>query len=242
MSNGYLAFGTTLSWNSQALAEVVNLTGPSMKADAKEMTSHDSTGGFREYLSGLKDGGEITLDLNFVPGDTNGIIALVADYKAGTARTAVITGPTAAAFTWTATAIVTSVEPSFPFDDKLGISVTLKLTGVPVMAVTASTGMASLTGIEENTGAALTFNPTFAIGTLSYVVAVNTASTYIKLTPTAGSHTITISNGTSEQTVTSGAQSGEIDLGSAGTITTVTVKVKETGKMAKTYTIYVSRP
>jgi predicted secreted protein len=241
MSDGNSAFGTTLKWNATALAELTGISGPSMKADTIDLTNHDSADGFREFVAGVRDGGEISIEGNFLSSDTTGQMAFITDAQAGTEREVIITGPTADAFTWTMDCIVTAFEPTHPYDGKLGFTATLKVTGKPVLAVTLSTGMSALSGIEENAGGAITFLPTFAIGTFAYTTSVNTASSYIKLTPTAASHTITISNGTSDQTVTSGAQSGEIDLGAAGTITTVTVKVQESGTVAKTYTIYVTR-
>jgi len=241
MSNAVAAFGTTLNWDGEDIAEITSISGPSLKSDAIDVTSHDSTDATREFIAGLVDGGDVTIEGHFYSGDSAGIIAFIADMLARSTKECIITGPTSEAFTWTFDAFATEFDTSYPHDNKLGFTATLKVTGVPALAVTASTGMSACTGIEENGGGAITLLPTFAIGTYAYTTSVNTASTYIKLTPTAASHTITISNGSEEQQVTSGAQSGEIDLGAAGTITTVTVKVQESGKTAKTYTIYVSR-
>ena len=106
------------------------------------------------------------------------------------------------------------------------------------MSITYSNNLSGLTGIEEEVGGALTLVPTFAGGTYEYAVTVNTASTYIKLTPAAASGVITV-NG---NTVSTGTETGEIPLGAAGSITTVTIKVKETDKIARNYTLTVMRP
>jgi 3-oxoacyl-(acyl-carrier-protein) synthase len=61
------------------------------------------------------------------------------------------------------------------------------------------------------------------------------------ITPTAASHTIEIAANGTTQTVTSGNASSAISLGSAGTMTEVTVKVYESGKAAKTYKFWCVR-
>lgn len=241
MTNAVPAHGATLSWNEHVVALLSEIPFPDMTADSLPATTHDSPDSHKEFKAGLRDGGELNLQGYFYPGDTDGQIAMFTDYQAGTTRAVIITPATAAACTLTFNGFITKLAVNGPAEGMLGISISIKVTGKPVLAVTASTGMSALTGIEENAGAALVFVPTFAIGTFLYSEVVNTASTWIKLTPTAASHTITISNGTESQVVTSGAQSGEIDLGAAGTITTITVTVQESGKTAKIYTIYITR-
>ncbi len=243
MTSAIAAFGATLTWNSQTVAEITSISGPSIKVDALDVTSHGSTSAFREFIAGLADAGEISIDVNFYPGDTNGQKAMIDDAIARTSRTVVITGPAAAAFTWTATAIITGFDPGLPHDGSMSASFTLKITGVPTLAVTESSDLTTLTGIEENGETALTFLPTFDGATYVYNISVNTASDWVKFTPTLSGATITITTGydDSSQDVASGAQSGTIALGAAGTVTTITLAVKETGKVAKNYTCHVYR-
>lgn len=234
MSNGYFAKGTTMTWNTHALAELTSIGGPSMKTDTIELTNHDSADTFREFVAGLRDGGEVTIDGNFIPGDTNGQIALVTDMQAGTARQIVITGPTAAAFTWTFNAICTAFEPSHPFDDKLSFSATFKVTGKPALSISASTGLTTpFFAISESA----VIVPSPANDVYEYVATVLTGITSVTCTPTATAGVITV-NG---NTVATGEASSAIALGAAGSITTITIVVKETGKMAKTYTVKVAR-
>lgn len=249
-SSALSGFGTTLKWNTVALAELLNVSGPGIKVNAIDVTSDDSTSGFIEVIGGLGDGGEFTAELNFIPGDTTGQIALITDMIAKTKREVILTGPTAGAYTWTATCLCTNIEPAHPMDDKLTLSVTFKVSGVPTLAVTASANMSAFSGIEENAGGALAFDPAFAAGTYSYGCIVNTASTWVKLTVThATAATITVTSKSPTGTVLSGpssltttVQSGAITLGAADTLTIVTVTVQVTGQMAKTYTLYISRP
>ncbi len=234
------AFGSTLTWNTVLVAEIINITGPTLKVDTLDATNHDSTSSFREFIAGLRDGGEITIEGNFISGDTTGIIAFITDLKAGTSRTAIVTGPAAAAFTWTFTALGSAFSTTYPVDGKLGFSATIKISGSPTLEVTVSRNLTDLTGIEQTGAAALTFTPAFAAAKKAYNVTVNTATTWIKLTPTLAGATITITTSydSSSQTVASGAQSGTIAVTDAA-ITIVTLDVKETGKVANKYTLYV---
>lgn len=47
-----------------------SFSGPGQTRDTIDTTSHSSTGGYREYISGLRDGGEITFDINWLFGET----------------------------------------------------------------------------------------------------------------------------------------------------------------------------
>jgi len=236
-----IGYGTTLSWNGNTVAEVTNLSGPNMKKPAVNVGDYSQA--WDEFIAGKGDGGELKLELNFYPGDTDGQYAMYTDFKAGTARAVVLTGPTAAAFSFSFTGLITDIEPSYPQGDAMKAAVTIKVSGEPTMNLTTSTGISALTGIEENTGAALVFVPAFDIATFAYNVAVNTASDWVKLTVTAESHTIKVSiDGGEESTLTTTVQSSELALGVADTQTVIRLRVYESGKIALNYYLYVGRP
>ena len=234
-----LAFGTTLMKGAVPIAELTNIPGPSLSAGTIDATSHDSlatANGYREFIQGVRDGGDISIEGNFIPGNP-GQAALKTDFDAGTLDAYTITFPVVMATTWTFKAIVTALETSSPYDDKASFTATLKVSGKPSLNVTASTGMSALTGVDSAVGA-LVFVPTvFAIGTFFYTCDVANGITYVILTPTATDHTITI-NG---NIVISENPSGHIALGAGGTNTEITIIVWETGATKKTYTLWVTR-
>ncbi|MDD4986686.1 MAG: cadherin-like beta sandwich domain-containing protein [Dehalococcoidales bacterium] len=161
-----------------------------------------------------------------------------------TPRTGVITFPASVIGTFTFIGYLASFEiAGFTIDGSLEFIAEIAINGEPALALTASGGLSALTGIEENAGAALDFIPDFANSIYLYTVAVNTASTYVKFTPTATAHTITILNGYdgSTTTVASGNQSGPLALGGANTVTKFTITATETGKVSMVYVIYVTR-
>jgi|SRR6056297_1747696 len=131
---GAFAQGTVLTVGS-AVAELTNISGPSISADTIDVTTHDSADGFREYVGGLRDGGEISIEGNLVDATESNI--LIALLEAGTVtEDATIDLPTSTAMTFTFDCIVTAYETTAPHDGKLGFSATLKVTGKPVLAAT----------------------------------------------------------------------------------------------------------
>ena len=71
MSNAFSGIGTKFyRWSStstewQAIAEITSITGPGMSRETIEVTSLDTTGGYRQYISGLREGGTVSLSMNF---------------------------------------------------------------------------------------------------------------------------------------------------------------------------------
>jgi hypothetical protein len=238
------AFGSTLTWNGVALAELTSITGPSMKVDTIDVTNFTSPDNFREFIVGLIDGGEVGVEGNFITSDTTGQVAMTTDFYARTSRTAVITGPTAAAFSFTFTAVITAFEPIYTMDGALKFTATMKVSSKPVLAITASANLTTLTGVQQQGAAALTWLPTFAGAKYVYNITVDTATTWVKYTPTLAGATYDLYNdtmGTSQLAVASGVESSNSTINSAGTVTTFRVVVKETGKVGKTYFINVYR-
>ena len=79
-SNLFQILNTAVSptaWTT--VAEVGNITPPSFARDAQDATHTESTEGWREFIPGLKDGGEISVELNFVP-DTDSTALVLAQF------------------------------------------------------------------------------------------------------------------------------------------------------------------
>jgi len=140
MSNAIRAFGTLLQCDFGSgyttIAEVTDLSGPALKLDDTEVTSHDSPDGWKEFIGGLLEAGEISVSINYVPTDSThdastGLISLMINRSVGAFQ---IVFPDGASTTWTFNALVTAFEPSEPTDDKLSADVTLKISGKPTLA------------------------------------------------------------------------------------------------------------
>ena len=233
-SSAKVGFGVKLNRNGVAVAEVISINGLSLKQSTKEVTSHDSTDRWAEFIAGIKSADDIKIKGNFLPADV-GQAGLLADFADGLVHTYQIAFPPAFGATWDFSAIVTGFTPGdFAVDDALTFECTLKVTGKPVLNLTNSTGLTTPFFVFNPVGV----NIPAASGTPgTYVNEQVTGTSSVTVTPTASAGVITV-NG---NVVPSGAASSAIPLGSAGSITPVTIVVQETGKVAKTYTILVAR-
>jgi predicted secreted protein len=140
---GIDAFGTTLKRDSTgsgsyvAIANVSDLSGPSRTREAIEVTAHDSPNQYREFVKGLKDGGEVTATINYDPASAQ-IAALDADFEEDDLRNyqIVMLPGEADEHTWTFSAMITDLGDSFPIDDKMERDVTFKISGKPTLVAT----------------------------------------------------------------------------------------------------------
>lgn len=135
------AHGTTFSIGGTAVGELTGISLPDRSRDELETTNHDS-GGDREFVPGLRDGGSVTLEGRFamgVAGDT-GQTAIETNYEAegdDAVEEMIITLPDnggATATTFTFDGFVTAINGDLPMDDVGTFSVTVKVTGAVVKA------------------------------------------------------------------------------------------------------------
>ncbi len=96
-----------------------------------------SPGAFREFVKGLRDGGEVTLEINYAPANAthkNASGGLLAEYLGNdNTRNWKLIFSDAANTEWAFTGFVKSFEVSAPVDDLLTASVTIKVSGQPTL-------------------------------------------------------------------------------------------------------------
>ncbi|WP_046501620.1 phage tail tube protein [Streptomyces odonnellii] len=114
-----------------AIANITNLTGPGLSRNTIDVTAHDSPDRYMEFIGGLIDGGDVSVDVNYNPAVHD---SLVADLEDDDPRNYQIVFPDPAATTWTVPGIMTGFEPSAPVDDKLSASLTFKVAGKPTLS------------------------------------------------------------------------------------------------------------
>lgn len=137
---GLDAFGTQLERGDgagtevfTAIANVTNITPPGIERETYDVTAHDSPNGWREFVGGLKDGGEVEIELNYDPREHD---TLVADFEDDAPRNYRIVFPGTLG-QWAFKAIMSGFESEAPHDDKLSATVTFKVSGKPT--ITAGT-------------------------------------------------------------------------------------------------------
>jgi predicted secreted protein len=142
---GQDAFGTqflrdtTGAGSFGVIANVSDISGPSRSREAIEVTAHDSPDQYREFVKGLKDGGEVTITLNYDPGATTHE-ALDDDFEEDALRDyqVLILPGDAEEHTWDFAGLITDIGDEFPHDDKMEREVTFKISGKPVLTQTGS--------------------------------------------------------------------------------------------------------
>lgn len=127
MAQGIAAFGTQLYKGDTLIAELTNIGGPKLSVDQLEVTSHDSVGGYREYVSTLRNGGEVAIEGNFVPTDT-GQFELYTAFNDGSLDSYTIELPQGLG-SWDFDANVSAFEMGAPFEGKLTFTGTLRISG-----------------------------------------------------------------------------------------------------------------
>lgn len=145
MTDAYIGQGTLLQRGDgggteifTTIAEVLSIAGPSLSRDVIDVTTMDSPGEWREFIAGLKDGGEITFDVIYDPVDPTiepgaGLLSEFALASGSAATNYQLVFPDPGATTWTFPAILTGFETNEVIDDKVTASVTLKISGEPTL-------------------------------------------------------------------------------------------------------------
>lgn len=129
------ALGTKLLKGTDAIAELTSIGGVEISADTIDTTTLDSDG-WRTFIGGLKDAGEVSISGFLNPAVGKGQDTLVADLDAGTVDAYVIQFPTTLKAKWTFDAIVTGFSTGAELEDGITFDATLKVSGKPELVVT----------------------------------------------------------------------------------------------------------
>jgi predicted secreted protein len=150
-SKGMSGFGTVLVSELTAVGEIgeiqkINIDG--VDITEIDITTMRSPGAWREFVAGLKDAKQMTLDLLFAPVnaklimDQAGIRQYWTVYFPPTSSGVPIEYPWASAdeakrATYTQRGFIKGYSIATPHDDKISQSVTIRLLGLPVFTIPA---------------------------------------------------------------------------------------------------------
>lgn len=112
----------------EVVAEVVSIKPPPLTRDALDATTLSSPDGYKEFIPGMKEAGEATIGLNFVPSAT---AALDVAFEEGRGRYQ-ITFPNGVTLTFSG--VITNYDISELTTDKMQATFTVKASGKPVLA------------------------------------------------------------------------------------------------------------
>lgn len=112
-----------------------SISGIDASADEVEVTDMGNTDGYREYLPGFKDGGEVSVS-GYMDGEDEGQARLYELMESGDVVDCKIQFPEKIGKTWSFKAGVTKFTTSADVDDAITFEATLKVSGKPTLAAT----------------------------------------------------------------------------------------------------------
>ena len=126
------ALGTTIAFGATTIGKLKSIGEISLEADELDVTTLDSPNGYKEYMQGFKDSGEIPLDGYFVKDDP-GQLALRTGFGTGTIAQVVVTLPDSTTVTFNAWVKSYKVGPA-EVDGVVPMGASLRITGAVAFA------------------------------------------------------------------------------------------------------------
>ena len=123
-------------WNSatgawEDLAQINSIEGPGMSRDFIDTTALDTAGGYRTFITGFRDAGQVTLNMNFTRDSYD---KMQTDFESSAAQNYEIILPDDDNTTLEFEGYVTELPLSVTPDDKVTANVTIKVSGQPTVA------------------------------------------------------------------------------------------------------------
>lgn len=120
-----------------AVAEISAIDGPSKTRETIEVTALDSEGGYREHIPSLREGGTVSLTMNYFR-DTYDLMN--EDFESNERQNYAIVLPDTDFTTLEFEGFVTELPLSISVGDKVTANVTIKVTGQPIIGDGSSDG------------------------------------------------------------------------------------------------------
>lgn len=138
MADRILAFGTVLEYSTDnggtwtAIAGLTNIDTPSGTTEEVDATAHDSPGGYREFIAGLKDPGEVSIEGYYDPNDAthDGSSGLPSLWASGDVVSWRVRSPAHGSNSGVEfDGYVSAFQATFPSDGLMGFTGTIRATG-----------------------------------------------------------------------------------------------------------------
>jgi predicted secreted protein len=121
------ALGTTITFNAKTIGALTSIGEITPDSEELDATTLDSQGGYREFLQGFKDSGEVTLSGYYDKTDV-GQQELITGYGNGEAKAVVITFPNSSGATFQAY-VKSFTLGAADVDGIVGFGATLRISG-----------------------------------------------------------------------------------------------------------------
>lgn len=127
--------GTKFNIGTEAVGGLSSIGGVEISSETTDVTALDNTTGYKEYLGGFKDGGEVPLE-GFLDGEDKGQSAMYTAMESQDETEFSIVFPARIGKTWKFKGIVTKFATSAAVGDAVKFSASVKVSGKPTLATT----------------------------------------------------------------------------------------------------------
>lgn len=132
MSNAVSGVGTVFQrWDEDLydfvrIAEITAINGPGMTRDIIDVTSLSSVGGYREFIASFRNGGTVSLNMNFTRATYD---KMKADFESDLQQFYRFLLPDISSTACSFYGCVTELPLSIPADDKITSDITIQISG-----------------------------------------------------------------------------------------------------------------
>lgn len=130
--------GTKFTIGGKVVGGLTSINGLEMSSETTDVTDLANADGYKEFLGGFKDGGEVTVE-GYLDGENEGQNAAYEAFESQEAVECAIAFPTAIGKTWNFTGVVTKYKAGDAgVTDALKFAATVKVSGKPTLAASAA--------------------------------------------------------------------------------------------------------
>lgn len=113
---------------------LTEINGLELSAETIDATTLDSEGGYREFVAGFKDAGEVPVS-GYLKKSEPGQKVMYEAFESGELQECEIVFPTALGAKWTFKGIVTGFSTGASLEDLISFSATIKVSGKPTLSL-----------------------------------------------------------------------------------------------------------
>ena len=127
--------GTKFNIGTKTVGGLSSIGGVEVSSETTDVTALDNISGYKEYLGGFKDGGEVPLE-GFLDGANEGQEEMYTAFESQEEKEFSIMFPAAIGKTWSFKGIVTKFATNAAVGDAVKFSASVKVSGKPTLAKT----------------------------------------------------------------------------------------------------------
>lgn len=127
--------GTKFNIDDKTVGGLSSIGGVEVSSETTDVTALDNTTGYKEYLGGFKDGGEVPLE-GFLDGEDAGQDAMYNAMEDQEKHNFSVVFPSAIGKKWSFEGVVTKFATSAAVGDAVKYSASVKVSGKPTLAKT----------------------------------------------------------------------------------------------------------